>query len=132
MIDALTGINPSRRPKSINMDNEEVKTQVKLFGSLLATQEEMANWFDCCLSTIEKYMTEKDPDNVTEFLRVYKKSAAESKTSLRRVQMNKALEGDNTLLIWLGKQLLDQKDKSDITSNDKTINMVITPGENNL
>ncbi len=109
------------RPKSIDITNPEIKTQVELFGSLLATQVEMANWFDVCLSTIEKYMTEKDPDNVSEFLRVYKKASAQSKTSLRRIQMTKALEGDNTLLIWLGKQLLDQKDKSDFTSNDQTV-----------
>ncbi len=109
------------RPKSVNISNKVVRTQVELFGSLLATQEEMASWFDVCLSTIEKYMTQKDPENVTEFLRVYKKAAAEATTSLRRVQMSKALEGDNTLLIWLGKQLLGQKDKSDITSDGEKV-----------
>ena len=109
------------RPKLVDIKNKEIRTQVELFGSLLATQEEMASWFDVCLSTIEKYMTQKDPENVTEFLRGYKKAAAESKTSLRRVQMSKALEGDNTLLIWLGKQVLGQKDKSDITSDGEKI-----------
>ena len=109
------------RPKSVDINNKEVRTQVELFGSLLATQEEMASWFDVCLSTIEKYMTQKDPENVTEFLRVYKKAAAKATTSLRRVQMSKALEGDNTLLIWLGKQILGQKDKSDITSDGEKV-----------
>ena len=120
------------RPKSVDINNKEVRTQVELFGSLLATQEEMASWFDVCLSTIEKYMTQKDPENVTEFLRVYKKAAAKATTSLRRVQMSKALEGDNTLLIWLGKQILGQKDKSDITSDNKAISMPITMGEDKL
>lgn len=109
------------RPKLVDINNKEVRTQVELFGSLLATQVEMANWFDVCLSTIEKYMTEKDPDNVSMFLRVYKKAAAEATTSLRRIQLAKALEGDNTLLIWLGKQLLGQKDKSDITSDGEKV-----------
>ena len=109
------------RPKLVDIKNKEIRTQVKLFGSLLATQEEMASWFDVCLSTIEKYMTQKDPENVTEFLRVYKKAAAKATTSLRRVQMSKALEGDNTLLIWLGKQILGQKDKSDITSDGEKV-----------
>jgi len=123
---------PGGRPQSVDISDPAVRAQVEIFGKLLATHEEMADWFDCCLSTIEKYMTLKDPENVTEFLRVYKKASAESKTSLRRMQMTKAMEGDNALLIWLGKQLLDQKDKSDLTSNDKTINMVITSGENEL
>ena len=109
------------RPKLVDIRNKEVRTQVELFGSLLATQEEMASWFDVCLSTIEKYMTQKDPENVTEFLRVYKKAAAKATTSLRRVQMSKALDGDNTLLIWLGKQILGQKDKSDITSDGEKV-----------
>ena len=81
----------------------------------------MADWFDCTLRTIENYMSTKDDDEVTEFFRVYKKAQANSKTSLRRVQMNKALEGDNALLIWLGKQLLGQKDKSDVTSDGEKI-----------
>ena len=109
------------RPKLVDIHNKQVRTQVELFGSLLATQEEMASWFDVCLSTIEKYMTQKDPENVTEFLRVYKKAAAKATTSLRRVQMSRALKGDNTLLIWLGKQVLGQKDKSDITSDGEKV-----------
>ena len=112
------------RPKSIDITNPGVRTQVELFGRLCATQQEMADWFDCTLRTIENYMSQKEDENVTEFFRVYKKAQAESKTSLRRVQMAKALDGDNTLLIWLGKQLLDQKDKSDVTSDGEKITAI--------
>jgi hypothetical protein len=39
-------------------------------------------------------------------------------------QIKKALEGNIVMLIWLGKQYLEQKDKQDITSNDKTLTAV--------
>lgn len=42
--------------------------------------------------------------------------------SLRAKQYQVAMEGDKTMLIWLGKQLLGQKEKQDITTNDKDIN----------
>ena len=38
----------------------------------------------------------------------------ETKVSLRRKQVDLALKGNVTMLIWLGKQLLDQRDKRDV------------------
>ena len=110
------------RPNSVDINDPAVRKQVELFGRLCATQQEMADWFDCTLRTIETYMSRKDDEEVTEFFRVYKKAQANSKTSLRRVQMAKAIDQeDTTLLIWLGKQLLEQKDKSDVTSDGEKI-----------
>jgi len=43
--------------------------------------------------------------------------------SLRRKQFALAMAGDKTMLIWLGKQVLGQKDKQDITSDNKSIAM---------
>jgi predicted transcriptional regulator len=40
------------------------------------------------------------------------------KVSLRRWQYSKAKEGNTTMLIWLGKQLLGQKDVSRIELSD--------------
>jgi hypothetical protein len=47
---------------------------------------------------------------------------AEGKELLRAKQFQVAMEGDKTMLVWLGKQHLGQKDKSDVTSDDKAIN----------
>jgi hypothetical protein len=86
----------------------------------------MADYFDCSVRTIERYMrTETDEDGnetTTEFCRVYKTAASNAKVSLRRKQMQKANQGDNTMLIWLGKQLLGQKDQTDVTSKGQKIN----------
>jgi len=46
---------------------------------------------------------------------------ANLKRKLRRAQLAKAMEGNPTMLIWLGKQMLDQKDKTDVTSGDAPI-----------
>lgn len=46
---------------------------------------------------------------------------ANLKRKLRRAQLAKAMEGNPTMLIWLGKQMLDQKDRSDVTSGDEPL-----------
>lgn len=93
--------------KIVDMSKEDVRKQVETFGGLLATQKEMADILGVCLRTVETYMADKEGG----FCMAYSEAAAKAKVSLRRVQMQKALDGDNALLIWLGKQLLDQKDK---------------------
>ena len=78
--------------------------EVEKLGALHATQEELASFFECSLSIIEKRMA-KD----TEFLRAFKKGQAKGRLSLRRKQM-KLAEKNATMGIWLGKQLLGQRD----------------------
>jgi hypothetical protein len=46
---------------------------------------------------------------------------AEGKELLRGKQFQTAMEGDKTMLVWLGKQYLEQKDKSDLTSDNKEL-----------
>ena len=47
---------------------------------------------------------------------------AEGKKSLRRKQMEVGLEkGDVRMLIWLGKQYLDQKDQPENTENNQPL-----------
>jgi len=46
-----------------------------------------------------------------EFCGVIEKGRASLRNSLRRLQVKKALEGNTTMLIWLGKQLLGQTDR---------------------
>ena len=41
---------------------------------------------------------------------------SEGKELLREKQMDTALEGDKTLLVWLGKQYLEQSDKTQNTN----------------
>jgi hypothetical protein len=45
----------------------------------------------------------------------------EGKELLRAKQFQSAMDGDRVMQIWLGKQYLEQKDKSDITSGGEKL-----------
>jgi hypothetical protein len=51
------------------------------------------------------------------FSHLYKKHSDEGKASLRRSQWKAAQDGNPTMLVWLGKQMLGQRDKHDIDAN---------------
>jgi hypothetical protein len=82
---------------------EEVEHQ----ASLGCTDREIAAYFDVHENTL-RY-------NFKEYLT---KGRHNLKTSLRQAQLRCALEGNATLLIWLGKNLLSQSD-SGMASEDK-------------
>jgi len=116
------------RPVSIDIEDKEIFKQVQIFGGVCATHEEMAGWFDCTIRTIENYMSDQD----SKFFRVYKKGQSGFKTSLRSKQRKKAFEGNTTMMIWLGKQILGQKERHDHTTNDKDIIMPILEIERDI
>jgi hypothetical protein len=79
---------------------------LKTFGSLGLTGEEMAALLGVDGATISHRMNEPQSD----FLKSYKTGLSNLKKSLRRKQIAVALKGNTGMLIWLGKQLLDQHD----------------------
>jgi hypothetical protein len=87
-----------RRPVYIDLEDLE-----KL-SALQCTDEEIAGWFEVSTRTIEN--RRKKP----EFATVMERGRARGRVSVRRAQM-KMLEGGNgTMGIWLGKQILGQRD----------------------
>ena len=52
------------------------------------------------------------------FADYFRQKSASGKMSLRRRQYTKAMEGDNTQLIWLGKNWLGQTDQPDVEAKD--------------
>ena len=82
---------------------------------MACTNEEIA----ACMNISAKYyydVIKRDP----ELSDMIQKGRAEGRASLRRAQWAKALEGNPTMLIWLGKQLLGQSDmtRTEITGRD--------------
>jgi len=75
------------------------------------TQDDIAEELNISVRTLQR-------DD--EFCRVYKKGLQAAKCSLRRKQYAVAMLGDKTMLIWLGKQYLDQSDKvqQELTGKD--------------
>ena len=77
----------------------------KLCG-LQCTQEEIANFFDCSVDTIERWCKRTYK---TTFAEAYKVKSVSGKISLRRYQF-KLAEKSSAMAIFLGKNILGQKD----------------------
>ena len=69
------------------------------------TQEEIAGFLDLSVDTLQRDK---------KFCGIYETKKKTGKMSLRRKQYELAMSGDKTLLIWLGKQYLEQSDKQGI------------------
>jgi len=71
---------------------------------LQCTDQELAGWFNVSTRTIEK--RRKQP----EFSEVMQRGRAKGRISVRRAQMKLLENGNGTMGVWLGKQLLGQRD----------------------
>ena len=91
------------RPKKYNIATEQVE---KLAG-LGCTNVEIASFFGCDESLIRK--------SYSEYIA---KGREKGKIRLRQLQMRAAEKGNVAMLIWLGKQMLGQTDKQEITTTD--------------
>ena len=87
------------RPKKYDIDPKQVE---KLAG-YGCTNTEIAGVYGCSADLIDK--------SYSEFLT---KGRANLKKRLRKAQLDTALSGNSTMLIWLGKQMLGQVDKQEI------------------
>lgn len=93
------------RPK--HKFSAEETEMVKRLSELFCSQEEIAYAMGCSRSVLRHYT-----DLIAE-------GKAQGRVKLRRAQMSKALEGNPTMLIWMGKQLLSQSDNP--TDGDDTM-----------
>lgn len=89
-------------------------TEVEKLASIGCTTQEIAAFFDCSKDTIEN-----------RFSAELAKGRENGKTRLRRLQLQAAQKGNVVMLIWLGKQMLGQKEKveADVNSTQIIINI---------
>jgi len=87
-----------RKPAEIDL------SEVEKLSVLHVTDEEMGGFFGVSIRTIQA--RRKTP----EFAEAIARGRARGKISLRRCQLKAAEAGNAALLIWLGKQILDQRD----------------------
>ena len=83
--------------------------QVEELAAIMCTQAEMATVLGCSVKTLER-----------RFGRAIEKGKARAATSLRRKQWQLAEKGNVTMLIWLGKQYLGQRDRPDGDENSRS------------
>ena len=78
------------------------------------TMEECCSVLEMSDTTLNRRLKEMDYNNFED---LYKRHNDEGKMSLRRMQWQAAEKGNSTMLVWLGKQYLNQKDKSEVHAN---------------
>ena len=81
------------------------------------TKDEMCSVFNCDEKTITRWCKDTYGEGFSD---IYKKKSETGKTSLRRMQWKAAKGGNTTMLVWLGKQYLGQRDKkqTELTGKD--------------
>ena len=98
------------------------------------TGEECAAVLDMSYETLNLRLKE---DGNGGFLEYHKRESGYGKASLRRLQWKSAENGNVSMQIWLGKQMLGQRDKPEVEEEDvaqvvKVVyNQVDASGKNN-
>ena len=109
---------PVGRPR-IELDPK----QAKIFGYFRATYDTMAEQIGCHVDTIRAAMQDED----SEFSKAYKNGFSSMKMKLSEAQVKTAIEEHNpTLLVWLGKQYLGQKDIPD-SETSQNVTIILKP-----
>lgn len=106
------GKNAQGRPRTIITDQEW--EQIERLCHIQCTAQEIASIFKISLDILKRNIVETHGITCEEYLH---KHAAGGKASLRRYQWDLAKKGNPAMLIWLGKQWLNQSDKQDIGNN---------------
>lgn len=104
--------NKGGRPFSVVADAKILKTVLGL-GKIQATSKECAAVLGISEPTWINFKR-----NNPEVAEAYTKGVGHGQVSLRRRQYRAAMRGNTTMMIWLGKQYLDQKDKKDIARTE--------------
>lgn len=102
------------RPKLV-IDGELVRSMAEI----QCTQEEIAHVVGCSVDTLSR----------RGFAEIIKKAAEGGKSSLRRQQWAKAMDGNSTMLIWLGKQYLGQTDKMQSDVRNTSLDALLDEAE---
>jgi len=92
-------------PPKIKLDLELIEK----LASIHCTMIEIGHMCDVSVDTLERRCAD-----------VIKRGRDKGKVSLRRLQWSKAQDGNVTMMIWLGKQLLGQRDQNVVDVIDKT------------
>jgi hypothetical protein len=104
---------PAHRPYKLQPDDKTLKTLEGL-GRIQSTTKEAAAVLDVSEPTFLEFIERHEKARET-----FERAKENGKASLRRAQMKSALDGNVTAQIWLGKQLLGQRDKQELEHTGK-------------
>ena len=101
------------------MARPRLEIDFKQLDSLLEIQctgEECAAVLDVSYDTLQRRVQEETGLSFAEYFKT--KGSLVGKTSLRRRQYQKAMDGNVPMLIWLGKNWLGQSDSLGLTTHE--------------
>lgn len=110
------GIMSKLGRKEIQIDKGKLEIAM-MYG---ATCADCAGMFFCSDDTIVRFIKKEYGMNFAEFS---DKRQSEIRLKLRQKQIQVALNGNVTMLIFLGKNLLGQSDKQDITQTSNVVEL---------
>lgn len=98
---------PNGKPNGVGRPRLDIDPNiVKEMAGIGCTIREIATVMGCSRDTIERHFAEE-----------IVKGQEESKAKLRRRQWQSAMGGSPAMLIWLGKQMLGQADKQELSGS---------------
>ena len=103
------------RPK-IQFNADQWRT-IESACEIMCTKEEIADLLRISADTLERRIKEETGETFAVY---YAQKSANGKRSLRRTQYQTAMNGNTTMLVWLGKQWLGQKDKHEIAGDENS------------
>lgn len=110
----MTEKNKGGRPR-FELSDEDFAKLVNMIR-IQCTQEEICNIFGVTHKTLNEALRRHGESG---FSQLYKKHQNEGRASLRRSQWKAATEKLNpTMLVWLGKQMLGQRDQIDLGGSE--------------
>ena len=117
--------SPEKAPETLPSRGGRPRVEIDLgelekLSGLQCTDEEIAAWFGVTTRTIENRRREP------KFLEIMERGKAKGRISVRRQQMKLLEEGNATMGVWLGKQILGQADQ--ITHSVGVQIAVMVPG----
>lgn len=118
----------ARRGKKVKIDLGELKK----LCVMQATDEEVAAFFNISTRTIERRWKAK------RFADIMARGRAKSRLSIRRMQIKLLEQGNCTMGVWLGKQILEQRDQIACETNGPQIFLIcssassMAPGHSQL
>jgi predicted transcriptional regulator len=96
------------RPPLLQLDDETVR-KIENLARIQCTEEEAAAVLAVSQPTLNRFL-----NNNEKAMEAWQNGAKSGRASVRRWQFKSAEGGNVTMQIWLGKQLLQQSDKSDV------------------
>lgn len=90
-------------------------------ASIMCSNKEIAAIVGCCVDTL-----------TDRFSDILDKGRQTGRTTLRREQFKAAVGGNVVMLIWLGKQYLDQQDKTQISLEKISDDLLVAEAQRRL